>query len=217
MTPRGRQCCRRVQPTDRPRPPSTARTVDEVRDAIADVLRPSSATESSTSGQRVHRHRPCLTALAPCPATTVGLEPGPPELLRTMLLSLCARDTAQPRSSFSIATSTCLTRGPTAYRRNSRRCLRISSPTSRVRRGRPPAKSVLARVAGTVVGQVPLLRHDDDTGRLERTCVTDSFQRNGIGAHLLHHALDLARWLGYRRIVVLDVIAEEPPARRSPV
>ena len=77
---------------------------------------------------------------------------------------------------------------------------------------RPPTgEVVLAHLAGQVVGQVLVLPHDDDTARLERMYVIDSFQRNGIGTHLLHHALDLARSLGYRRIV-LDVIAERPHA-----
>lgn len=65
----------------------------------------------------------------------------------------------------------------------------------------------MALSADSVVGQVLLVRHDEQAARLERMYVVEDHQRQGVASELLVTALAEAHALGYRR-VVLDVIAE---------
>lgn len=73
---------------------------------------------------------------------------------------------------------------------------------------RPPrGDALIAEAAGTVAGQVLVGPHDADAAKLERMYVVEQARGQGLGALLLHEALELAKSLAYRR-VVLDVMPE---------
>ena len=77
----------------------------------------------------------------------------------------------------------------------------------------PDGDVLLVTKADELVAQGVLVRHDAESGRLERMYVRPPFRRRGIATSLVGQLMGVARELGYRR-VVLDVMATRNEAIR---
>ena len=76
----------------------------------------------------------------------------------------------------------------------------------------PPAGGLfLARVNGSGVGCIGLRPFCDGIGELKRLYVVPGFRRHGLARSLVSCAIDAARSIGYRELV-LDTVASMRPA-----
>lgn len=65
----------------------------------------------------------------------------------------------------------------------------------------PGGDALIAATADAVLGQVLVVPHSVDVGKVERLYVMQAARRRGLGTALLSTALDLANSLGYRSVV----------------
>ena len=79
--------------------------------------------------------------------------------------------------------------------------------------GPPRGTLLLASVAAAPVGTVALRAKDEETCEMKRLYVRSAFRKTGAGRALALAAIDAAKALGYRRMV-LDTLATMTEARR---
>ncbi len=77
----------------------------------------------------------------------------------------------------------------------------------------PDGDVLLVTKADELIAQAVLVRHDAESGRLERMYVRPPFRRRGVATSLVGQLIGLARELRYRRVVV-DVMATRNEAIR---
>lgn len=75
----------------------------------------------------------------------------------------------------------------------------------------PNGALLLARIDGKAAGCVAIRAFDNTTCEMKRLFVRDQFKKQGVGRALVAAAVEEARHLGYKRIV-LDTLAHMRPA-----
>ena len=75
----------------------------------------------------------------------------------------------------------------------------------------PAGALFIARIEGKLAGCVAIRAFDNTTCEMKRLFVRDQFKKQGVGRALSEAAIEEARHLGYKRIV-LDTLAHMRPA-----
>ena len=64
-----------------------------------------------------------------------------------------------------------------------------------------------------VIGHLQLISLDAVAGEIKNLAVTERFQRRGVGSALIHHAIDVSRHYGWKRLIIRTATADTANVR----